>query len=883
MNPVQIDTLCEKITKLIDADNWSDALTIARTLSGQISDVRACNAELIQKCKRCLFRLATHAERFHLLSAVEMATLAFEIDDGVSPTNRDYIAHFIGRWFEKERCFRNAAFWYDLSLGYARTEGDRHNLLLNLERLAWSYESSTLFDRAREYYTELWSLIGNTKISKELHSEVEMRLSIGMFELENGDVQLGESIIRSLLPMIRSRSKILLPVRIFVGFCGLARFYLRNSRAEDAVQLVRTIKRRTDRFETSADMKDICSGYIARGLARLGRPQEALTEMETAIGTGPWPSYLDRSVDHRELWLHLARLHVHLGNYAKAIDAYCAVARSIGGASAELHLATNTKQRMYWIEQQTLVVHELVSVWLSISDEDVRRVHEHQVANALLQLKANMFLALARNRLSRRNIMLHDHMQEPGEFFRANRGVAHAVREVIEKNRTDDVSRELERTLYERDLLESGMAVNDDSPAISIVFQYDFSRSQELREDTVAIDYSLIHYCPPQSGLEGSSRELRYVGIRLTKNHLRIIDIGSSGVVEALCEPWIRDAGTEPATSEASGEFLNLAGQIYDLILAPFEPLEKNIKLSPEGVLAALPFHAIRRKGRYLIEAFDVVLVHSLLQKENLNIRQMSPFTRINVDFHDGHALVVGDIDYTGTGLAPLDETRKEVDQLELLLRQHKWPNVYMYLGHKACAEVLEKCRYPRLLHIAAHGSYFDAHVVRDRRKRGSLGGLGWRRWEDLSEDPLSRLDHALFSAQIVLSPSTHGKLDYPQEDRLVTGLEISSLFLTLCDLCVLSSCSSGIGYSQSGAGVLGFQYALLATFVKSALVSLWSVPDAETAALMTEFYSRFLTRNDAQKAYNDTIRSLCTSKHNVRPVHPYYWAAFVLLDQSYG
>ncbi len=83
-----------------------------------------------------------------------------------------------------------------------------------------------------------------------------------------------------------------------------------------------------------------------------------------------------------------------------------------------------------------------------------------------------------------------------------------------------------------------------------------------------------------------------------------------------------------------------------------------------------------------------------------------------------------------------------------------------------------------------------------------------------------------------------------PQEDQygrangLLTAEEILDMKLN-ADLVVLSACDTGRG-RITGDGVIGLSRSLISAGVPSVMVSLWSVPDAPTAELMTDFYQNW-------------------------------------------
>jgi CHAT domain-containing protein len=74
--------------------------------------------------------------------------------------------------------------------------------------------------------------------------------------------------------------------------------------------------------------------------------------------------------------------------------------------------------------------------------------------------------------------------------------------------------------------------------------------------------------------------------------------------------------------------------------------------------------------------------------------------------------------------------------------------------------------------------------------------------------------------------------------DGILTALEVTALDLRGTDLVVLSACDTGLGTAARGQELLGLRWAFAYAGAKNLVTSLWSVPDAETATLMTHFYT---------------------------------------------
>jgi CHAT domain-containing protein len=112
-------------------------------------------------------------------------------------------------------------------------------------------------------------------------------------------------------------------------------------------------------------------------------------------------------------------------------------------------------------------------------------------------------------------------------------------------------------------------------------------------------------------------------------------------------------------------------------------------------------------------------------------------------------------------------------------------------------------------------------------------------------------------------------------EDGLVTAKEISSMVLTNTQLVVLSACQTGLGDIRGGEGVFGLQRGFKMAGVKTLIMSLWKVPDVETALFMKTFYGEWLTGKPLRQAFIDTQRTMSKNYPN----DPYKWAAFVMVQ----
>ncbi|MEM6427212.1 MAG: CHAT domain-containing protein, partial [Cyanobacteria bacterium P01_D01_bin.128] len=79
-----------------------------------------------------------------------------------------------------------------------------------------------------------------------------------------------------------------------------------------------------------------------------------------------------------------------------------------------------------------------------------------------------------------------------------------------------------------------------------------------------------------------------------------------------------------------------------------------------------------------------------------------------------------------------------------------------------------------------------------------------------------------------------------------------------------------------TGDGVVGLSRALITAGVPSVVVSLWAVPDAPTADLMSEFYRQLSQGQTKTQALRQAM--LLTLEKNPNPRD---WAAFTLIGAA--
>jgi CHAT domain-containing protein/Tfp pilus assembly protein PilF len=301
---------------------------------------------------------------------------------------------------------------------------------------------------------------------------------------------------------------------------------------------------------------------------------------------------------------------------------------------------------------------------------------------------------------------------------------------------------------------------------------------------------------------------------------------GSSIVVEAL--PGVDQ------TDRLKQLHKILIDPIADLL--PTDP-NAHVIFMPQGELFLVPFPALQdENGKYLIEK------HTILTAPAIQVLDLTQQQRAKVQQANAKGLVI--------------------------------------VGNPTMPTVIEKIGYPPQQLPSLPAAETEALSIATLLKTTALTGKDATKKTVLSELPQAKIIHL----------ATHGLLDDFQsleipgaialapsgnDNGLLTASEILDLKLN-AELVVLSACDTGRG-RITGDGVIGLSRSLITAGVPSVIVSLWSVPDAPTAELMTEFYRNWQEKKlDKAQALRQAM--LTTMKNHSNPKD---WAAFTLIGEA--
>ena len=249
--------------------------------------------------------------------------------------------------------------------------------------------------------------------------------------------------------------------------------------------------------------------------------------------------------------------------------------------------------------------------------------------------------------------------------------------------------------------------------------------------------------------------------------------------------------------------------KLYDLLLAPLAEHfhERRLVIVPHRLLHYVPFQALHDGLEYVIERREVSYAPSAAVLLHCLRRQPRPL---------GRALLVGVPDMQ----AP--RVRDEVKALEPLFEEA----TTLLDGAATLAALKKQAPRANVLHLACHGQF--------------------------------RPDNPRFSSLRLA------------EDWM-TLRDASGLDLRQCEIVSLSACETGVNAVAPGNELIGLARGFFSAGAPTILMSLWTVDDATTADLMTDFYAKLCAGESAAKA----LRYAQLEVMKEHP-HPFFWSPFV-------
>jgi CHAT domain-containing protein/tetratricopeptide (TPR) repeat protein len=409
-----------------------------------------------------------------------------------------------------------------------------------------------------------------------------------------------------------------------------------------------------------------------------------------------------------------------------------------------------------------------------------------------------------------------------------------------------------------------------------------------LPVNSVYVDFARIEQYDFKNREWGDPRYLAFVLIPKKTPQVHVIDLGDAEVIETHVRAYRTEMDWAKEGMLPDAEVLKReAGALYQAVMTPLAPYLEGIEqllISPDGSLNLVPFEVmVAAGGNYLIEEpYTISYVgagRDIVRLTDTTAPAKGALILADPDYNLGaeeKTMVLAALkmpttirgattrDFSGLAFTPLPDTKDEANTIETLLQDRHHVSVTNCQHEKALEEVLFSTSAPGILHLATHGYFLEDQDLGPPRKLGDLG-------EGLEALPDPRIENPMLRSGLALA-GANISLKEGRDDGLVSAEKILGLRLKGTALVVLSACETGVGKVNNGEGVFGLKRAFILAGAKTLVMSLWSVPSAETAELMTAFYTRLSRGIPKAQALRDAKRAMMKKKP-----HPFYWGAFVL------
>ncbi|MEL7220420.1 MAG: CHAT domain-containing tetratricopeptide repeat protein, partial [Bacteroidota bacterium] len=340
--------------------------------------------------------------------------------------------------------------------------------------------------------------------------------------------------------------------------------------------------------------------------------------------------------------------------------------------------------------------------------------------------------------------------------------------------------------------------------------------------------------------------------------------------------------------------------QLYQVVWQPIQavleeyPAIEKLFVSSDGLLHRINISAIPIAEQDVVaKNYEVV---TLTSTRNLLLAQP------NDSPQPQKAVLYGGIDYgtiettmssTSVDEEPIAETRSSRSTYSETIRGYDpnngywqpltWTEVEVMYAHEVLQEagyktdlytaeeatedqlkaILEENVPPQVIHLATHGYFFESPAKNNQT----------------SHLPFGKAKKDLVRSGLILANGNYawlnGQSHLPdQEDGILTALELSLLNLNGTELVILSACETGLGKIQKTEGVYGLQRALKLAGAEYIIISLWQIPDYQTQAFISSFYTAWLEEGAPISSAFNTAQAYMRARYKA----PFDWAGFILI-----
>ena len=323
-------------------------------------------------------------------------------------------------------------------------------------------------------------------------------------------------------------------------------------------------------------------------------------------------------------------------------------------------------------------------------------------------------------------------------------------------------------------------------------------------------------------------------------------------------------------------------------ILYNYNPIKNNGRFQNQIPIESLPIE----NGKIMSDVYNMYRLSStrelVKEKNEVSYTKAALYGGLNYDMQDNDMLVESSTYRNNTS----EEHFASRGLLEDSIRGYKWDNLsnalqevnyisdlmnknqittQTYRGNKGNEESFKALSGQgyNIIHLATHGFFYPDEEAKEKDYFKPMM---------LSDNNMyNEVDMSMWRSGLVMSGGNRAwkgdTIPDTVEDGILKAQEIGDLDLRGADLVVLSACNTGQG-EVTGEGVFGLQRAFKMAGAQTIVMSLTSVDDQTTMAMMNKFYTNLFSGQSKHDAFYNAQRYI----RSIKP-DPKYWMGWIMLD----
>jgi CHAT domain-containing protein/Tfp pilus assembly protein PilF len=765
---------------------------------------------------------------------------------------------------------------YEMALFHAQkalnlTQPSNLSYAIRLQNIAFLYNKLGEKQKALDFYTSAQDAMKETYGIK--HDEYGQLLNnIGKLQYSLGNYEAAEKLFKEALDNFLNNFNEKHP-RYGYQLNDYARTLLKLGREEEAIALMQkniSIAEEHSRLDTESYFN--LQFNLAKAYNSLERYDEALPLLTSATNNIRL-KHSEEHPDYGRMLKSLGHTYIGLNNYDKALPVMIGSNDMLIKELDQIFKFRSETEKKAFLKIVTQHFDDMQSI--PFTSSNLGESWNELNLNNQLMLKG-LLLNNSKNILGQLNTLDNSEIEAKIDRFKTHKQqIAKVLSQPFMDRELDADSLKSLINSEEAELVK--LYSSNFGEDLNLTKDWKLSRSG-LKKDEVAIEFSNFRF-KNGSQLTDSIFYVAYI-YKKSWEIPKMVHLFEQSELESILE------NTNPNKLYTSQD-------LYDLIWDPIQEFTKNsttVYFSPSGLLNQIQFAAISKPNEFSVgQNYNLVQLSSTAILANQPTEPKSESTLIvgdiNYEYAETTSIAFANTDYAYLDTETLKNTRatrsrgetwtylegglQEINDLQSIFNTYN--KDYLVLSKNEATETSIKKlsgNSPNIIHIATHGFFYE------NLETGYVNqfNLSTEDQYRLAEDPLLRSGLILAGANYAWK---NGSNPNEEDDGILSALEISNMDLSNTDIVVLSACETGLGDIEGSEGVYGLQRAFKMAGVYIIVMSLWKVPDAETAEFMNLFYQNWMKDNQVRKAFTFAQRAM-QEKYKEEPLK---WAAFVLVE----